>query len=376
MSTITKDSLRLLTQIAALVVCLFVSSASAQESAGATRHEPVVEELIALLETRDSLQEALEVAVENADLKGIQSMDEFFGYLDDLVTWIPTEREFVPKALQFYYIVNQAPEDQLNQDEQFNIWMKRLAQVWGKFLDTPASAKGIESFLPLPNYRIDDYFVGPSGWLTFNQFFAREVRPGKRPIADPCDDRVVVSPADAVFMGKWPIDADSNITIKGVTWAISELLDGSPYQDAFRNGLYMHSFLYVDDYHRYHVPVGGVAKEVRKIHGRVYLDVVRQPDGTLDVVEGDTYQFNQERGLVVIDSPVLGLVAVLPIGMGHVSSVNLTPEVGAELRKGDEFGYFLFGGSDIVLLFQDKNVIINALLGTKYLQGESLGHVK
>lgn len=79
-------------------------------------------------------------------------------------------------------------------------------------------------------------------------------------------------------------------------------------------------------------------KEVRNVHGRIYLDVVRHPDGTLGAVNGHTYQFNQERGLVVIDSPALGLVAVVPVGMTVISSVNLTPEVGADLRKGDEFG--------------------------------------
>ena len=143
-----------------------------------------------------------------------------------------------------------------------------------------------------------------------------------------------------MFMGQWPIDADSNITVKGVTWAISELLGGSAYQDAFRNGVYMHSFLDVHDYHRYHVPVGGTVKEVRNIHGKVYMDVSRQPDGTLEIVNGDTYQFNQERGLVVIDSPKLGLVAVLPIGMGHVSSVNLTPEpIVPTLFRAQQFGY-------------------------------------
>ena len=62
--------------------------------------------------------------------------------------------------------------------------------------------------------------------------------------------------------------------------------------------------------------------------------------------------------------------------MAYVSSVNLTPEVGAVLQKGDEFGYFLFGGSDIVMLFQDKNVVLDADVGTKYLQGERIGYVE
>ena len=376
MADIMKGSPRLIACMAVLLAWVTVSNAIAHGEGKSPRHEPIVEELIILLEKRTELQQSLATAVRNADLQDIKSVEEFYSYLDEWVTWIPTEREIVPKALTFYYIVNQAPEDRLNKDEQFNLWMKRFVQVYGDFLDTTASAEGIESFAASPQFKIDDYVVGPSGWLTFNQFFAREIRPGKRPIAAPHNDRVIVSPADAVFMGKWPIDANSTITVKGVTWAISELLDGSPYEDAFRDGMYMHSFLNLYDYHRYHVPVGGTVKEVRNIHGKVYLDVFKLPDGTLDPRDGDTYQFNQERGLVVIDSPEVGLVAVLPIGMGHVSSITLTPEPGITLQKGEQFGYFLFGGSDIVLLFQDKNVIIDAKVGTKYLQGERLGRVQ
>ena len=351
---------RLLAHTVALALCISASGAGAEGRREVAQHEPVVEELVVLLESRPALKAALEAAVAKADLEDLQDMESFLKYLDALVTFIPTERELLPRALKFYYIVNQAPEDRLNEDDEFNAWRTKLAQAWGAFLDTPASAAGIETFASMPNYNIDDYFVGPSGWLTFNQFFAREMRPGKRPIDAARDDRVIVSPADAVFMGQWQINADSTITVKGVKWAIADLLEGSPYADAFQNGIYMHSFLFVDDYHRYHVPVAGEIKEVRSIHGRVYLDVFKRPDGTLDAVDGDTYQFKQERGLIVIDSPEVGLVAVLPIGMAYVSSVNLTPVVGAQLRKGDEFGYFLFGGSDIVMLFQDKGVVIDA----------------
>ena len=346
------------------------------ESALDAGHEPVVQELVGLLDSNPELRTAVEGAIANAALPDVPDMEAFLDYLDDVVTLVPYERDIVPRALNFYYIVNQAPNDRLNANEQFNAWMNRLAEAWGAFLDTPASAAGIETFVASPDYNIDDYFEGPSGWLTFNQFFAREVRPGKRPISEPRNDKVIVSPADAVFMGQWPIDETSSITVKGATWAIADLLDGSPYADAFSNGIYMHSFLYIDDYHRYHVPVAGELKEVRNISGRVYMDVFREEDGTLGVVDGDTYQFNQERGLVVIDSPEVGLVAILPIGMAYVSSVNLTPYEGAELQKGDEFGYFLFGGSDIVMLFQDRDIVLEADIGTKYLQGQRIGYVE
>ena len=358
---------------AALALLLAVSLAEAR---AADDYEPVVDEFLGLMESRPDLRDSVEAAIETAALKDIRDMDGFVDYLDALVTLVPTEREVVPECLKFYYIVNQAPGDALNEDDQFNVWMKNLVQAWGSFLDTPASAAGIDTFLAATSYNIDDYVQGPSGWQTFNQFFAREVKSGRRPVAEPRDDGVVVSPADAVFMGQWPIDEDSNITVKGVNWSIAELLDGSPYRDAFKGGIYTHSFLYIDDYHRYHVPVAGTVREVRNISGKVYMDVFREDDGTLNVVDGDTYQFNQERGLIVIDSPEVGLVAVLPIGMAYVSSVNLTTEVAAELRKGDQFGYFMFGGSDIVMVFQDKNVVLDAEVGQKYLQGQRLGELK
>jgi phosphatidylserine decarboxylase precursor len=366
---------RLMRAVNATVLAILLASATPPAYAG-DAYAPVVTEFLGLMESRQDLQESVSAAIDGADLKDIRDMDGFVDYLDELVTFVPTEREIVPECLKFYYIVNQAPDDALNKDEAFNAWMKRLVQAWGSFLDTPASAAGIETFTQATNYNVDDYIEGPSGWQTFNQFFAREVKSGRRPIAEPRNDKVVVSPADAVFMGQWPIDEHSNITVKGVNWAIAELLDDSPYKDAFEGGIYTHSFLYIDDYHRYHVPVAGTVKEVRNISGRVYMDVFREDDGSLNVVDGDTYQFNQERGLVVIDSPDLGLVAVLPIGMAYVSSVNLTTEVGAELRKGDQFGYFMFGGSDIVTLFQDKNVVLDAEVGRKYLQGQRLGGLK
>ena len=371
-----RDGIQRLAQSAGIAILAFLLVAAIPGVPARDNHEPVVADLLGLLEARPDLQESVEAAIEVADLEDIDNIDGFLVYLDDLVALVPTEREVVPECLRFYYIINQAPGDALNRDDAFNAWMKELVQAWGTFLDTPASAAGIETFRRATNYNMDDYIEGPSGWQTFNQFFAREVKSGRRPIAEPHNDKVVVSPADAVFMGQWPIDENSNITVKGANWAIAELLDGSPYEDAFEGGIYTHSFLYIDDYHRYHVPVSGTVKEVRNISGKVYMDVFREEDGTLNVVDGDTYQFNQERGLVVIDSPEVGLVAVLPIGMAYVSSVNLTTEVGAKLRKGDQFGYFMFGGSDIVTVFQDRNVVLDAEVGKKYLQGQRLGEMQ
>jgi phosphatidylserine decarboxylase precursor len=352
-------------------------SAAGQALKQTTGHVPVVEDLIQLLQARPDLRAALEGAIRAADVKGFENTEALLDQLDDMVAAVPNaEQHRPPRELDLYYIVDHAPDDRLNHDQNFIAWMKKYLEARGHFMDTPASAAKISSYRALAGWHLDDYIADPSGWMTFNQFFAREVKPGKRPIAEPGNDKVIVSPADSVFEGMWDIDANSKVTVKGVTWPVAKLLEGSPYQDAFANGVYTHSFLNANDYHRYHVPVAGEIKEVRKIQGRVYMDMVRKADGSLQAVDGDTYQYNQERGLIVIDSPDVGLVAVLPIGMGPISSVNLTPDVGARVQKGEEFGYFMFGGSDMVMLFQSKKVVIDAEIGKKYLQGQRIGEVR
>jgi len=173
-----------------LSLVVLPSGSGNQAPKQSTRHVPVVENLVQLLQARPDLRAALEGAIRTADLNGLRDMDSFLTYLDGLVTSFPTQHES-SMALGFRYILKQAPGDQLNRDKSFSAWMKKLAEAWGQFLDTPASASGIPSFVALPNYNVGDYIVEPSGWLTFNQFFAREVKPGKRPIAEPRNDRVI-----------------------------------------------------------------------------------------------------------------------------------------------------------------------------------------
>ena len=143
-----------------LVVCLVAlpSEASDQSPKQSPRHVPVVEDLVQLLQARPDLKAELEAAIRTADLQGLRDMDSFLIYLDGFVTFVPTEHE-LPTALKLYYIVDHAPEDQLNRDKSFSAWMKKLIEAWGHFLDTPASASGIPSFVARPNYNIDDYFV-------------------------------------------------------------------------------------------------------------------------------------------------------------------------------------------------------------------------
>jgi phosphatidylserine decarboxylase len=342
----------------------------AQESDSAD--QPIVSDLKQLLQTRPDIQAALVESLVKADWNDVTNLEAYFGYLNQAVTRIPRADSLLKDAVAFYYLINQS--EALRTSEPFQQWVIRFVQDWGAYLDTPASLARIQSFYSDPRYRMDDYFVGPGGWQSFNQFFAREVKPGKRPVDSPCDDAVIVAPADSVFLGAWPIADDATIEAKGVRYSINALLQGSDYADAFKGGAFTHAFLNVNDYHRFHTPVAGKVLEQQVILGKMDLEVQRHPDtGEIEPLDPVGYQFNQARGLLVLESDSLGLVAVLPIGMAQVSSVTLTPEAGARLAKGEELGFFQFGGSDIITLFQADRVRLTGEVGKHYLQGQRIG---
>jgi phosphatidylserine decarboxylase precursor len=367
-------------------------------------HE-IVKELVKLIE-KHGWKADFEKAIKKAQaqdvpsIKDVQNLDDYLKFVDDLATWAPRQqgdtRYVYNKLSEFYFFLDQEPVRSLQSpirpgEEKLtplSKWIIRFAKSWGAYLDTQESAKEIESFKNDPVFNWDEYMPPPSGYLTFNQFFARHVKPGMRPVAGLEDDRIIVAPADSTFVGWWQISERSDIyvlehklSIKGLQWSIHELLEGSAYADRFKGGIFAHSFLNTFDYHRWHAPVRGKVLEARVIQGQAYLDVTTKPalvDGkkvnVLNALDNTNYQFVQTRGLVVIDSPI-GLVACLPMGMAQVSSVVLTGQEGVTLRKGEELGYFMFGGSDFVLVFERaSNVQLICQAGVHQQQGTWIGN--
>lgn len=367
------------------------------------QYAPVIQELVDLIAQNGWEKEFEEVlqrikAYHIEGLEGLNTLEDYFVWLDKQLRWVPTESNFGTLVYEyiarFYFILDQepvvnlqnkiVPGDQTQPLTPLSAWMVKYVNSLGEFMDTPESLtpESEKSFYDSPIYNMNEYMRPRGGWKSYNDMFARVCKPGTRPIAAINDSTVIVSPADSVFGGQWEIREDSEVTVKGLHWKIMELLEGSPYKDRFKGGYFVHSFLNTSDYHRQHAPVGGTIVEARTIQGTAYLEVEAVPvsgscSGQHEVVAkrefqiGDNtgYQFIQTRGLIVIDSPI-GLVAVLPIGMGPVSSVVITAEVGRTLRKGEEISYFQFGGSDIVMVFEAKsNVSITAQPGVHYRYG-------
>ncbi len=367
---------------------------------------PIIQELISLIATHH-WEDKFNAAIGNAhkknvrQLKDIKNLTDYLAWINQLLYWVPTEnqpgKEVSIRLSEFYFILDQPPVLALQNQEvpldnaspltSLSAWMVKYARAMGEFLDTPESLtpESVASFYQSPNYNMGDYIRPHGDWKSFNQFFARNFKPGMRPVAALCDQHIIVSPADSTFAGQWEIRSDSHVTVKNLHWKVQELMEGSPYKDRFTNGMFMHGFLGPTDYHRQHTPVGGKVLEARVILGQVYLEVQAvpiedDPEGysriesvrQFDVFDNTGYQFAQARGLVVLDTPI-GLVAVLPIGMSQVSSIIITAEVGVTLRKGEEISYFQFGGSDIIVLFEAaSNVSFTAQPGVHYKQGAKI----
>ena len=369
--------------------------------------QAIVQKLVSLIETH-GWKHDYELAISNAQkcnvpgISCIRTLDGYLRYINDFATWAPRERgdsqRINDKLLTFYFFLDLQPLKGLQGPIRpghrtqkltpLSEWIVEYANALGSYLDTPASAKDVESFRSDPLFNWDEYMPPPSGYRTFNQFFARHVKPGMRPVAAMGNDAILVAPADSTFIGWWQVSQkskihveDNKLSIKGMQWSIHQLLEGSAYADRFKGGIFTHSFLNTFDYHRWHTPVRGKVLEARVLQGQAYMEVATKPavvhDERVNVLadrDGTGYQFVQTRGLVILESPV-GLVACLPMGMAQVSSVVITAEVGVTLRKGEELGYFQFGGSDFVMVFERaSNVQLTGQPNVHYQQGSPIGN--
>lgn len=372
-----------------------------------TKYSPVVQELADLIKSNnwtDIFNQGI-AKMDSYNIPGLscmKSIEDYLDYLQSYCEWVPAENRegtnVYSHLFNSFFVLDQEPIKSLQTPckpaypqpklSPLSQWMVDYSKAIGDWLDTPESitADSVKSFYECAVYNMDEYEEPRGGWKTFNQMFARHVKPGWRPIAAPTDDKIIVHPADACFGGQWEIRPDTHVKIKGLDWSIDELLEGSPYKDKFKGGMWCHSFLSWTDYHRQHAPLAGIVREARVIQGANYVDLVAVPskvDPATQQVEAwratapdaAGYEFMQTRGLIVLETKY-GYVAILPIAMPQVASVVVTCEEGRALAKGDEISYFQFGGSDIVYLFSaNMNVSISAHKGTHYKVGTKIGEI-
>lgn len=386
------------------------------------QHTKAVSELIDICnknaEVRGLLEHAIRQAADiNPDRRynPAQTLDEFYVFVDRNIRCLPWDVMLNPSPTEygqslygrvdqgigyFWFVVDQ-PLDELRDRgffyptvefvEPFASWLTTYAQSWGDFLNTEESWN--DTYYQMvandPDWGLTEGWYGEGNqWRTFNEFFARSLAsPDARPIAT----TTVIAPADSWPKGTWEIDDNSqlvypaNLQIKTAKLSdIAQLIGKeSKYCDAFAGGTLTHTFLDVNCYHHYHAPVDGRLVELRTIPGVAAGGgyTLWDNDQKLYYYVNDMgFQMVETRACAIIETEQFGLVAMLPVGMSQICSVNWLPtlHVGQELKRGDDMGYFQFGGSDVIMIFQRGIDVILQHHDDQLLMGEAYAnlHVK
>ncbi|KAK6526249.1 hypothetical protein TWF694_004856 [Orbilia ellipsospora] len=256
--------------------------------------------------------------------------------------------------------------------------LESLSWKQGKKYDNPASAREIKPFIAFHQLNIDEVLKPLEEFKTFNEFFYRELKPGARPVAYPDNPKVIVSPADCRSVVFDTIDDATRIWVKGRDFSVERLLGSAYGSEAKRyHGGALGIFrLAPQDYHRFHIPVDGVMGEPKLIKGEYYTVNPMAIRSALDVYGENV------RVIVPFDSVSHGRVMVVCVGAMMVGSTVITAKAGSKVSRGDELGYFKFGGSTLVVLFEpnamrwDDDLIANSKEAVETLirVGMSVGH--
>ncbi len=337
-----------------------------------------------------------QAAAQNPDpqTNPVDSLESYYSFIDFCIKALPWEinpskehvslYDRIDQSMGCFYFVCDQPLEELQEKgyyhnsimyhEPFRSWLIQFTSEWGAFLNTEASWKDefYHNALSNPDFHLDgDLFEDHKNWKTFNDFSARKLSdPSKRPVYEEGNESYVIFPADSVPQGIRQIDENSRIVsgeitedhgiaIKtGTLTDVSVLLKTSKYAHSFASGTLTHTFMDINDYHRYHFPVSGTVEEVLLIPqddapGGVIVWDEKQQHYKEYFSEVFGWQSIETRGAVIVKTESGAPCAIVPVGMCEVSSVNFESTVvpGAEVKKGDPLGYFLFGGSDIVMIF-------------------------
>jgi phosphatidylserine decarboxylase len=323
---------------------------------------------------------------------------EFCNYFNNWYDFLATPKKaglgFIEPFTQFYYDNDRAFDFlntfEVNGEKVIFNWTVKFIVERGKFMDTPSpqAKKAIDAWVKDPGTHIRDFIMPPGGYKTFNEFFARDLRPGARPIDAVDDDSVVVSPADSELnMINSVLTESSKIKTKGTQkLGVKALLHGYSSWKKFIYGTALSCVLLPSDYHHYHAPVTGDLIHSEIVPG-LYNGIEDAPEwfhnGNVGDSDADFSIFEQfHRGIFIFRTKGFGEVAMVVVGLNTISDIgfemssvntleqyiNASPQEPIQVYKGAKLGYFKYGGSLNILLFQ-KGVFE----GVKVHQGQRIG---
>jgi phosphatidylserine decarboxylase len=250
---------------------------------------------------------------------------------------------------------------------------KLFSKIYGAFCDSRMSRKKISSFVNELNIDISFSEKNLEQFQSFNDFFTRKLKKEARPIDKSISS--LISPGDGRLLAYEHINLNSIVQIKGYNYSLSNLIYDENICDSFSLGTCLILRLCPTDYHRFHFIDDGICEKTIKINGDYY---------SVNPIALNTISelfCKNKREWSLFHSKNFGDILHIEIGATCVGSILQTYTPGSNVQKGDEKGYFKFGGSTTILFFEkdrikiDDDIIYQTNKGyeTKISMGEKIG---
>jgi phosphatidylserine decarboxylase len=216
-----------------------------------------------------------------------------------------------------------------------------LSRLYGRVQQSAWTRKKIDGFAAQYGVDMSEAIVPEGGFASFNDFFTRRLKPSARPVAD--DPNLLISPADSRLQA-FTIDADTRLTVKGAAITVTQLLNVPEFPMLFKGGTCLIFRLAPPDFHRFGYMEDGVQGLIHTIDGPLHsvspLSLRHKPD-----IHCTNY-----RQWCFIESPRLGTLIQVEVGAMMVGSIVQNRPTGGVCRRGEEKGYFQFGGSTVIAI--------------------------
>ena len=255
-------------------------------------------------------------------------------------------------------------------NKKVNVQLKKILNEWAVFLKSADSCEvlnddpktgwfGRDAQAAMPGFA-QDFKCDPAlphyGFTSWDDFFTREFREGRRPVASPDDDSVIVNACEsAPYRIAKNVKSNDTFWIKAQPYSLHFMMDGDPLEDQFIGGTVYQAFLSALSYHRWHSPVNGRIVKTKIVDGTYYAEALTEGFDSAGPNKSQAYiPETATRALIFIeaDNPDIGLMCVMFVGMAEVSSNEITVREGQHVSKGEQLGMFHFGGSTHCLIFR------------------------
>ena len=250
---------------------------------------------------------------------------------------------------------------------------KLFSKIYGSYCDTKLSKKKINPFIEEFNIDMTQCVNSESDFNNFNDFFIRQLTADARPID--MDKTSLISPGDGRLMAFTNIDINKLVQVKGLTYSLSELLEDNEIAKNYNGGTCLILRLCPTDYHRFHFIDNGTIEKSNFIKGNYYSV---NPTALEKIPK---LYCQNKREWSVFHTENFDDVIIVEVGASCVGTIVQTYKPNSFVHKGDEKGYFKFGGSTTILFFKpntivmDEDILTQSDFGfeTKVSMGDKIG---